>query len=64
VLDKPQVAGAIVGARLGVAEHIADTQRIFDLRLDATDLDSIHTVTAQARDLNAMIGDCGAEYRN
>ena len=27
VLDRPQVAGVIVGARLGLAEHISDNQR-------------------------------------
>jgi aryl-alcohol dehydrogenase-like predicted oxidoreductase len=64
ILDKPQVAGAIVGARLGVAQHIADTKRMFDVQLNATDLDGIHAVTARARDLHMMIGDCGAEYRN
>ena len=30
VLDRPAVAGVIVGARLGVAEHIAETARVFD----------------------------------
>lgn len=64
ILDKPQVAGAIVGARLGAAQHIADTKRTFDFQLEATDLDSIHTVTVQARDLHTLIGDCGAEYRS
>ncbi len=34
VLDQPAVAGAIVGARLGVAEHIADNVRTFDIVLD------------------------------
>ncbi len=31
VLDRPAVAGVIVGARLGIAEHIADNTRVFDL---------------------------------
>src|SRR5258708_32058970 len=29
ILDRPAVAGVIVGARLGVAEHLADNARIF-----------------------------------
>jgi aryl-alcohol dehydrogenase-like predicted oxidoreductase len=33
VLDRPAAAGVIVGARLGVAEHIADNARVFGLAL-------------------------------
>ena len=32
VLDRPAVAGVIVGARLGVAQHLADNARVFALR--------------------------------
>ena len=32
ILDRPAVAGVIVGARLGLAEHLADNARVFDLR--------------------------------
>ncbi len=38
ILDRPAVAGVIVGARLGIAEHIADNARVFGLALDAEDL--------------------------
>jgi aryl-alcohol dehydrogenase-like predicted oxidoreductase len=31
VLDRPAVAGVIVGARLGIAEHIADNARTFEV---------------------------------
>ena len=51
VLDRPAVAGVIVGTRLGVAEHIAETARVFDLRLDADDVEDIEAVLAQSRDL-------------
>jgi aryl-alcohol dehydrogenase-like predicted oxidoreductase len=64
VLDQPRVAGAIIGARLGVAQHMVETTRVFGFQLDPVDLDDIHAVTAQARDLSAIIGDCGAEYRH
>lgn len=63
VLDRPAVAGVIVGARLGVVEHIADTMRIFALQLDADDRTQIEEVLARGADLFQLIGDCGDEYR-
>ncbi len=63
VLDRPAVAGVIVGARLGLAEHIADNARTFSLALDADDLATIEPVLAKSRDLMRVIGDCGDEYR-
>jgi aryl-alcohol dehydrogenase-like predicted oxidoreductase len=63
VLDRPAVAGVIVGARLGIAEHIADNARTFDVVLDADDLAAIAPVLAKSRDLMRLIGDCGDEYR-
>jgi aryl-alcohol dehydrogenase-like predicted oxidoreductase len=63
VLDRPAVAGVIVGARLGIAEHIADNARTFSLALDADDLAAIEPVLAKSRDLLRVIGDCGDEYR-
>ena len=63
VLDRPVVAGVIVGARLGVAEHISDNARIFNFNLDDEDLEFIESALAQSRDLYRIIGDCGDEYR-
>jgi aryl-alcohol dehydrogenase-like predicted oxidoreductase len=63
VLDRPAVAGVIVGARLGLTEHIADNARVFDLALDAADHAAIEAVLAGAHDLMRVIGDCGDEYR-
>ena len=63
VLDRPAVAGVIVGARLGVSEHIADNARVFDLALDGDDHDRIEAVLGRSRDLFGLIGDCGDEYR-
>lgn len=63
VLDRPAVAGVIVGARLGVTEHIADNARVFVIALDADDLAAIEAVLAESRDLYRIIGDCGDEYR-
>jgi aryl-alcohol dehydrogenase-like predicted oxidoreductase len=63
VLDRAAVAGVIIGARLGIAEHIADNARVFDVRLDAGDIAAIEPVLARSRDLMRLIGDCGDEYR-
>ena len=63
VLDRPSVAGVIVGARLGVAQHLADNARVFGFALDDGDLALIEAVLAKSRDLMTVIGDCGDEYR-
>jgi aryl-alcohol dehydrogenase-like predicted oxidoreductase len=63
VLDRPAVAGVIVGARLGLAQHVADNLRAFGLELDDDDLAGIEAVLAKSRDLMEVIGDCGDEYR-
>jgi len=63
LLDRPAVAGVIIGARLGVAEHIADNSRTLDTALDADDLAAIEPVLNKGRDLMRVIGDCGDEYR-
>jgi aryl-alcohol dehydrogenase-like predicted oxidoreductase len=63
VLDRPAVAGVIVGARLGIAEHIADNARTFGFALDADDLAALDPVLTKSRDLMQLIGDCGDEYR-
>jgi aryl-alcohol dehydrogenase-like predicted oxidoreductase len=63
VLDKPQVAGVIIGARLGIAEHRKDNAKVFDVKLDEQDISSINSVTTKANDLFDVIGDCGGEYR-
>ena len=62
-LDKPQVAGVIIGARLGITEHIGDNNRVFSLKLDQEDISLISTVTSKSNDLFDTIGDCGDEYR-
>jgi aryl-alcohol dehydrogenase-like predicted oxidoreductase len=37
ILDRPAVGGVIIGARLGIAEHIGENGRVFALALDAED---------------------------
>ena len=63
VLDCPAVAGVIIGARLGIARHLADNARVFGFALGPDDLARIETVLAKSRDLMQAIGDCGDEYR-
>jgi aryl-alcohol dehydrogenase-like predicted oxidoreductase len=63
ILDRPVVAGVIVGARLGVAQHIADNARVFGFELDNADHAAIEPVLAKSHDLMKSIGDCGDEYR-
>ena len=63
VLERPAVAGVIVGTRLGLSEHIADNQRVFSFTLDADDDAQLEEVLVKSRDLMAAIGDCGDEYR-
>ena len=63
VLDRPAVAGAILGVRLGTSDHMADNARVFDITLEAADYDLLESVLGRAIDLYQMIGDCGDEYR-
>jgi aryl-alcohol dehydrogenase-like predicted oxidoreductase len=63
ILGRPAVAGVIAGARLGVAQHIADNARVFSFELDTGDHTAIETVLGKSRDLIRLIGDCGDEYR-
>jgi aryl-alcohol dehydrogenase-like predicted oxidoreductase len=63
VLDKPQVAGVIIGTRLGITQHIEQNKQTFSLLLDSDDYSAISEVATQANDLYEIIGDCGSEYR-
>ncbi|CAF1439077.1 unnamed protein product [Didymodactylos carnosus] len=63
ILDKPSVGGVIIGARLGVSEHLHDNARVFEFNLDDDDTKKIDVVSRKSRDLYQAIGDCGDEYR-
>ena len=63
ILDKPAVAGVIIGARLGISENRSDNLKVFSLHLDKEDYEKINSVTSKSNDLFTVIGDCGAEYR-
>ena len=63
ILDRPAVAGVIIGVRLGVTEHREDNASVFEFSLDSDDNARIEAVLDQSRDLYQLIGDCGDEYR-
>jgi aryl-alcohol dehydrogenase-like predicted oxidoreductase len=63
ILDRPAVAGIIIGVRLGIADHRDDNARVFSFKLDKDDTNSIEEVCKKSNDLFETIGDCGDEYR-
>lgn len=63
ILEQPAVAGAIVGARLGISEHRQDNAKVFDFDLDQADQEQISKIQDLAKNLFQSIGDCGDEYR-
>ncbi|HIK26548.1 MAG: aldo/keto reductase [Oscillatoriaceae bacterium SKW80] len=63
IIEKPAVAGAIVGVRLGLSEHLEENARVFDFKLDAEDYSQIDAICEKSQDLYELIGDCGDEYR-
>ncbi|CAF0790130.1 unnamed protein product [Rotaria sordida] len=63
ILDKPAIGGVIIGARLGLSEHLQDNARVFEFSLDDDDRQQIDAVSQKSRDLYRAIGDCGDEYR-
>jgi aryl-alcohol dehydrogenase-like predicted oxidoreductase len=62
ILEKPTVAGVIIGARLGISEHRDDNSKVFGIHLDSEDKLMIKTVTEKSKDLFDIVGDCGSEY--
>jgi aryl-alcohol dehydrogenase-like predicted oxidoreductase len=63
ILDKPAVAGVIIGARLGISDHRDDNTRVFNFKLSHDDTTKIEEVSRKSNDLFETIGDCGDEYR-
>ena len=60
VLEQRQVAGVIIGARLGEAMHTDGNLRLFSFALDAEDHGRLAEAFAR---MQAVPGDCGDEYR-
>ena len=63
ILDKPRVAGVIIGVRLGITDHINNNMQVFNLSLDKSDYDAIDAVCTKSNNLFEIVGDCGDEYR-
>ena len=63
MLDRPAVAGVIIGVRLGIVDHRNNNAQVFNFSLDKTDCDDIDAVCTQSNNLFGIIGDCGGEYR-
>ena len=63
ILQKPSVAGAIIGVRLGISDHRKSNTQVFNFSLDKSDHDTIDTVCSKSNNLFDMVGDCGDEYR-
>ena len=39
ILDKPAVAGVLIGTRLGITDHINSNSQVFNFSLDSADYD-------------------------
>jgi aryl-alcohol dehydrogenase-like predicted oxidoreductase len=63
ILDKPAVAGVIIGTRLGIVDHINNNALAFNFSLDKSDFDDIDMICTKSNNLFDTIGDCGDEYR-
>lgn len=63
VLEKPAVAGAIIGVRLGISDHRNSNAQVLNFSLDKSDYDAIDTVSTKSNNLFEIVGDCGDEYR-
>lgn len=63
ILDKPAVAGVIIGTRLGIVDHRNNNINVFNFSLDKTDYDVIDKICIKSNNLFEVIGDCGDEYR-
>ena len=65
VLDKPEVAGIIIGCRFGIpgAQHIESNIKSLDVELTSSDIQKLEEILRKGGDLLETTGDCGDEYR-
>eukprot|EP00871_Galdieria_phlegrea_P005872 jgi/Galph1/772/GphlegSOOS_G5443.1 len=63
VLEQENVAGILIGTRLGLSDHFNENVKVFQFQLDQDDYGKIHSVTCKSNNLLHIIGDCGDEYR-
>lgn len=60
ILQNPNVAAVIVGARLGERNHIADNKKVLGIDLS---LEDMSIIAAAQQELLPIPGNCGDEYR-
>ncbi len=60
IKEQPAVGGVIIGARMGVSEHILENKKVLDIQLSPAELNQIKTILAKGQSIS---GDCGDEYR-
>ncbi|MEO1201477.1 MAG: aldo/keto reductase [Pseudomonadota bacterium] len=60
MLEQPAVGAVIIGARLGLSEHIDNNRQLLEFSLDAEGVEGIQEALA---DMTPIPGDCGDEYR-
>jgi len=65
ILDHDYVGAVIIGARIGISEHVEENAKVFSFKLDEEDKKAIKMVLDQSRaaEVFEAMGDCGAEYR-
>jgi diketogulonate reductase-like aldo/keto reductase len=65
VLDHDYVGAVIIGARMGISEHIEENLKALSFKLDEEDKMKIKSILdrSRAKDIFETMGDCGAEYR-
>ena len=65
VLDYEYVGAVIIGARMGISEHVKENLKSLSFTLDHEDREKIEAVLAKcnAKAIFEDMGDCGAEYR-
>ncbi|HZA07979.1 MAG TPA: aldo/keto reductase, partial [Nitrososphaeraceae archaeon] len=51
ILDKPAVSGVIIGARLGIVDHINNNKQVFNFSLDKSDYDAIDRICTKSNNL-------------
>eukprot|EP00898_Chlorokybus_atmophyticus_P005392 jgi/Chlat1/5854/Chrsp4S06233 len=63
VLQQQAVGASMIGARFGLSDHADQNKELFNFEMDAEDMSRLDSVQSKSKDLLALIGDCGDEYR-
>lgn len=60
MLEQSAVGGVIIGARMGLSEHVVENQKLFGFSLSNESKSEINSILET---LDSIPGDCGDEYR-